>query len=198
MNHDRLFDVIEFATLAHRGQFRKVTEIPYIVHPLRVAQLLIEYGCPEEVVLAGILHDVLEDTSITATMILDRFGEKVAQLVQGASEPGKGVPWEKRKEHTLEYLKTAPLEVAWITCADKLDNIRSIHEDLQRLGEVVWDRFRRPKEKQRWYYQSLVSVLETRITEEPLLLMYRLFIKTVQMVFGQEDSSQQQETPPSK
>ena len=185
MNHDKLFDVIEFATQAHRGQFRKVTEIPYIVHPLRVGQLLIEYGCPEEVVLSGILHDVLEDTSVTEATIIEQFGSKVAQWVRGASEPEKAIPWEKRKEHTLEYLKTAPIEVVWITCADKLDNIRSIQEDLHRIGEVVWQRFRRPKEKQRWYYQSLVEVLEPRITEVPMLLMYQLFRKSVQTVFNQ-------------
>jgi (p)ppGpp synthase/HD superfamily hydrolase len=57
----KLFDAIEFATRAHEGQFRKGTRIPFIIHPLSVAKLLIEREFSEEVVIAGLLHDTLED-----------------------------------------------------------------------------------------------------------------------------------------
>jgi (p)ppGpp synthase/HD superfamily hydrolase len=82
-----IFKVIEFATLAHSGQYRKGTKIPYIVHPLAVGQILIEHGCSVQVVIAGILHDTLEDTRVTIGEINDLFGKEVADLVQAVSEP---------------------------------------------------------------------------------------------------------------
>jgi len=186
MDHNKLFDTVEFSTLAHRGQMRKVTEIPYILHPLRVGQLLIEYGCSEEVVLAGILHDTLEDTSVTEEDLQEKFGDQVTQLVKGASEPEKSAPWEERKQHTLDFLKSAPLEVVWIICADKLDNIRSIQADLERIGSKVWERFNRPREKQSWYYHSMVQILGQRMPEEPAQSMFRQFSKVVDQVFSKD------------
>ena len=162
-----LFKAIEFAARAHTGQFRKGSHVPYIIHPLAVAKILIEYECPEEVVIAAILHDTVEDTKVTLKQIQKEFGTRVAQIVQGASEPRKSDPWEKRKLHTMEYLKMAPLEVLWVTCADKLDNLRSIYEDQKRIGEAIWQIFNRPKKAQKWYYENLLNIFKVRLTEEP-------------------------------
>jgi hypothetical protein len=101
------------AAAAHRGQVRKGSGRPYILHPVAVAQLLVEAGCGNEVVAAGLLHDTLEDTSLTLGELRGWFGGKVASIVAGCSEPHKSVPWEQRKGHTLKILKTAPWEVAW-------------------------------------------------------------------------------------
>src|SRR5947209_15832446 len=103
---------IETAARAHAGQVRKGTDVPYIAHPYAVGMMLARVGASEEVVAAGILHDTVEDTYLTLDWIRDNFGEKVAMIVEGCSEPDHGSqPWEARKEHTLEYLKTAPWEV---------------------------------------------------------------------------------------
>ena len=131
-----LFDAIEFAARAHREHYRKGTRIPYIAHLISVAKILIEYDCAEEIIVAGLLHDTVEDTSVTLEDIRKSFGEKVASLVEAASEPDKSDTWENRKRHTIEYLKTAPMDVLLLSCADKLDNIRSIKEDYERFGEV--------------------------------------------------------------
>src|SRR5205814_6539887 len=118
---------IEVAARAHYGQVRKGTDIPYISHPYAVGMMLARTGCPEEIITAGILHDTVEDTNITLEYLREKFGEKVASIVEGCSEPHHGsAPWEARKAHTLEYLRNAPWEVKVVTCADKLHNIGTI------------------------------------------------------------------------
>lgn len=182
---EMIFRAIEFAAKAHAGQFRKGTNIPYIFHPLGVAKILIEYNCSEEIILAGMLHDTIEDTPVTIEDIRRAFGEEVARLVEGASEPDKSDSWENRKRHTIEYLKTAPLNVLLVACADKLDNIRAIREDYAKLGDVLWSRFNRPKEQQNWYYQALADVFVNRTKGEPTASLFKEFKYEVQKVFGQ-------------
>ncbi len=180
-----IFRAIEFAARAHRNHYRKGTRVPYIVHPLNVAKILIEYGCPEEVVIAGILHDTTEDTPVTIGEIRKEFGDKVAALVEAASEPDKADTWENRKSHTIEYLKTAPVDVLILSCTDKLDNVKSIIEDVEKDGESVWNRFRRPKDDQEWYYRSLVEVFHARAGEdEKAASLIRRFALEVKILFG--------------
>jgi (p)ppGpp synthase/HD superfamily hydrolase len=178
-----LFDAIEYAARAHRDHYRKGTGIPYIAHPISVAKILIEYECAEEIVVAGILHDTVEDTPVTLSEIRGSFGEKVSSLVEAASEPDKSDTWENRKRHTIEYLKTAPMDVLLLSCADKLDNIRSIKEDYERFGEAVWKRFRRAKDSQKWYYRALADVFVNRAEGEPGATLFRQFNYEVQQVF---------------
>lgn len=178
-----IFDAIEFAARAHRDHFRKGTRIPYIIHPLSVAKILIEYDCPEELIVAGILHDTVEGTAVTIADIRKAFGERVAALVESASEPDKSDTWENRKRHTLEYLKTAPMEVLLLACADKLDNIRSIREDYESFGESVWRRFRRAKDAQEWYYRALADVFMDRAEGDPGASLFRQFRYEVHQVF---------------
>ena len=180
---DILFDAIEFAVHVHRGHFRKSTRIPYIFHPLNVGRILLESGCSVVVVAAGILHDTLEDTPIVFEDIRAKFGEEVANLVSLASEPDKSDTWENRKGHTLMSLESASEEVLLISLADKLDNIRSIHRALERDGDAVWSRFRRPKNAQAWYYRNLVDVFQRRVTEEPGLSLYKTLQAEVEQVF---------------
>ena len=150
---------IEFAAQAHRHQLRKGTEIPYISHPYGVGMILLEAKCKEEVIIAGLLHDTLEDTDTTEEDIGSMFGEEVLRLVQGASEPDKTDSWERRKKHTLEFLKSADLAIRQVACADKLHNLRSIRRDVEAHGESIWNKFNRGYEDQKWYYTSLVESL---------------------------------------
>lgn len=150
---------IEFAAKAHRGQKRKGTKIPYISHPFAVGMILQQAGCEEEVVIAGILHDTLEDTKATEEDLLTLFGPVVLEIVKGCSEPDKGASWEERKQHTLDFLKDASLSIRLVACADKLHNIRSINNDLATFGDEAWARFKRGSDSQRWYYMGLVESL---------------------------------------
>jgi (p)ppGpp synthase/HD superfamily hydrolase len=185
-NSAMIFDAIEYAARAHREHYRKGTRIPYIAHLISVAKILIEYDCTEEVIVAGILHDTVEDTSVTLEDIHRSFGEKVADLVDAASEPDKSDTWENRKRHTIEYLKTAPMDVLLLACADKWDNIRSIREDYERVGESVWKRFRRAKDSQEWYYSALAEIFMNRAEGEPGATLFRQFSYEVQQVFPKE------------
>jgi (p)ppGpp synthase/HD superfamily hydrolase len=179
-----IFDAIEIAARAHRGQCRKGTDIPYIVHPLAVAKILIDAGCPEDVVVAGILHDTVEDTPLSLDEIRHTFGEAVARIVEGASEPDKSKPWEERKAHTIEFLKTAPEAVLLVSCADKIENLQAIREDRERVGEEVWARFRRGRDQQAWYYRSVLAVMAERLTAAPGHSLLLHLKKAVAGVFG--------------
>jgi (p)ppGpp synthase/HD superfamily hydrolase len=178
-----IFKAIEFATKAHSGLYRKGTKIPYITHPLNVAQILIEYECPESVVTAGILHDTLEDTQATVDDIRDAFGYEVADLVNAVSEPNKSDTWENRKAHTIKHLKTASPEVLMISLADKMDNIKKIREDYEKIGNKVWERFNRPKEKQKWYYETLADVFSMRLNDPKTAFLVNHFRSEVNLVF---------------
>lgn len=152
----RIHEAIEFATIKHINQKRKGTDIPYIVHPMEVMQILTENGCSEDLIIAGILHDTLEDTDAKPEEIREKFGDRVLELVQSESED-KSKTWRERKQTTLNHLATAPDDEAICCLADKLSNLRSIYYDRMRVGEKVWERFRESKENVKWYYVSIAE-----------------------------------------
>ncbi|RNF39483.1 HD domain-containing protein [Planococcus salinus] len=160
---------IEFAAIKHDGQFRKGTVIPYITHPFGVALLLQKEQQREEVIAAGVLHDTLEDTDTTKEELLKQFGEEVLWLVVAATEPSKSLPWEVRKLHTIEQLPFRSDEEVMLILADKLHNLRSIHQDAADKGEDVWLRFNREKRDQSWYYMGIVQAVMGRKKEIPLV-----------------------------
>lgn len=175
---------IEVAANAHRDQVRKHTDIPYITHPISVGLTLQKYGYSEELIIAGILHDTIEDTPIDIDYIKEHFGERVASIVEGCSEPDKSLPWEKRKEHTIEHLKTTSFEVKIVSCADKLHNIGTIARDHRKIGDKVWERFNRGKEKQEWYYRNLVESFCHRPFSTEDEAIFKEFRDEVENLFG--------------
>lgn len=181
-----IFDAIEFAARAHSGQFRKGTRIPYIVHPLAVARILIEKDAPEDVIVASVLHDVVEDTHVSLDAVRAAFGDAIASLVDGMSEPDRSDTWENRKRGTLDFMETAPQGVLLIKVADQLDNIRGIRADYMLQGEAVWRRFNRGREKQKWYHEGLADVLVRRLTTEPGSLLAQEFDANVRALFGEQ------------
>lgn len=175
----KIHQAIIFAAKAHEGQVRKGTDIPYIVHPMEVMQILTENGCDEIVILAGILHDTLEDTPTTPDDIRRHFGQEVLDLVQNESED-KSKSWQERKQNTIDHLTNASKEVQMVCCADKLSNIKSIFADKQALGDAVFDRFNAPKDKVQWYYQGVANAL-TKISDYK---MKQELVEYVNKVFG--------------
>ena len=150
---------LQIASLAHAGQFRKNTNIPYIVHPVAVGMILQKVGYRDEMIAAGILHDTVEDTDLTLSDLERNFGKEIALIVEGCSEPDKSLSWEERKLHTIEFLQMAPEEIRVVACADKLHNVMSIRKDIEQSGEVVWSRFKRGKDQQAWYYRNVLNSL---------------------------------------
>lgn len=155
---NNIHKAINFATIAHKNQLRKTTEVPYISHIFEVALILAQNGADETTTIVGILHDTVEDTATTIEEITEQFGTEIASLVAQETE-NKALSWEERKEFTIQHLPQSPLSVQMVTCADKLSNIRTTASDLNRLGDQVWDRFKRGYNQQKWYYTAIVNSL---------------------------------------
>lgn len=168
---------LNFASVAHAGDIRKGTNIPYIVHPFEVYQILKENKCSLVVQIAGLLHDTLEDTATTPDQLLDLFGEEVLSIVENESED-KSKTWQERKQATITQLATASIETLQVCCGDKLSNIRSMAFDLETIGDNLWNRFNAPKEKISWYYKSLGTALEP-LSEYPMFTEYLSLVEKV-------------------
>lgn len=179
---------IIFATQKHEGQKRKGTDIPYIVHPMEVMQILTDMHCEEVVIIAGILHDTLEDTDTTPEEIREAFGENVLAIVQTESED-KSKTWKERKQRTVDELKEASTESKQVCFADKLSNIRSMYRDKLNVGEKIWERFNADKNNIAWYYRSIASTLknngfETTFNTERRKQLFREFQDIINLVFS--------------
>ncbi len=163
MQQINLFEVaLRYATKAHYGQTRKVNGLPMIQHPVNVSKTLKEAGFSEAVIIAGLLHDTIEDTSVTLEDIKRLFGEEIAKIVAGNTE-NKSRPWEERKQHTIDWIKIAPIEVKALIVADKLDNLTSIMEGYNVLGEELWKFFKKGKSHQKWYFSGVAANMNYKL-----------------------------------
>ncbi|HEY5140625.1 MAG TPA: HD domain-containing protein [Methylococcales bacterium] len=130
---------LEFAVIvawrAHSGQVRKGSSTPYISHPLAVAKMLLKADCSQEVVVAALLHDTVEDTATTLEYIRDTFGETVAMIVAGCTELHCDLGWEECKRRHIARIETACRDVQMVTCADKLHNVCSMASQYTQRGE---------------------------------------------------------------
>ena len=157
-DNSRLEKAIVFAVEHHAGQFRKGTVQPYIMHPLETMQILHSMKADTNLQIAGVLHDTLEDTEVTAEGIREVFGDDVAALILANSED-KSKTWEERKNHTIDELAQASKRLKMLVMADKVSNLRSLVADYAQIGNELWKRFNAPAEKQAWYYGSIQDVL---------------------------------------
>jgi (p)ppGpp synthase/HD superfamily hydrolase len=159
----RLDDALLFTAQAFRGKIRKGTKVPYLTHLLAVAALVGEGKGDEDLIIAALLHDWLEDIpGAEMSALAQRFGPRVAQLVEACSDcqGHPKPPWKERKDKYLAHLRTAASEVKLISAADKLHNCRSIVTDLQTIGPDIFNRFNAGKSGTLWYYQQVVVALK--------------------------------------
>lgn len=182
INTVKLHDAIIFATRAHKGQTRKGTDIDYISHPLEVLQILTQMGADQDLLIAGVLHDVVEDTEVTIDEIRCRFGKGVADLVAHHTE-NKSRSWRERKEYAVASLEYADKRTQMLVMADKVSNQRSLYADLQESGEAVWDRFNAPKEEQSWYYSAVQDALKEMQNYEDTADVYWEMVTTYKDIF---------------
>lgn len=160
----RLQDAIRFALDKHAHQFRKGTDRPYILHPLEVMLLLSAMNADTDLLMAGVLHDTVEDTDATLPELEARFGPGVAGLV-GAHTDDKSLPWQERKAKAVAELARADRRVQMLVLADKVSNLRSMARDHAQVGEALWDRFHAPKEQQSWYYSVSQDALQPMVDD---------------------------------
>lgn len=153
-----LHESIIFANKAHKGQLRKGTDIDYISHPMEVMQILTAMQADDNLIIAGVLHDTVEDTGTTVEEIEEKFGDDVAALVAHHSED-KRLSWIERKTQVIDDLQRADKRTKMLVLADKVSNMRSMYANYLEVGEKLWDRFNAPKEKQCWYYSKVHDAL---------------------------------------
>lgn len=152
----QLFNAIEFAALAHNGQTRADNTTPYITHPFGVGLILLEHGFSEEVVIAGILHDVVEDTTYTLGDIEERFGQRIAHIVGGVTEDKQIISREERFIFYLSALKNSDNDVKAVRAADMLHNRQSVLKELDNKFDI-WKALHTDKEG---YLEESYSKLE--------------------------------------
>lgn len=163
---------IIFATKAHAGTCRKGKDKPYILHPLEAMMIVMQNTDDEDILAAAVLHDTVEDTSVTIKRIENEFGPRVAELVASVTEDKKRklppeATWRARKWESIFSLKNASRETKLICLGDKLSNLRELDEDYANLGDAVWERFnQKDKEMHAWYYRELLKILEETFTYE--------------------------------
>ena len=173
-------EAAEFAARAHRGVFRKGTDIPYIVHAVETAVIVSSFTDDEEMIAAALLHDVVEDAGVTGEELKERFGSRVAGLVLAESEDKSGT-WAQRKSCTLKHLKDSNRELKILALGDKLSNLRSTASDYLIHGDQVFLRFNETdKRKHAWYYWGIADALE----ELRDSFYYAEYIRLCGLVFG--------------
>jgi len=165
---DVINHALAFAAKHHDRQVRKGTKLPYLTHPANVAVILTRYGCDSDTVVAGILHDVIEDCvregysrEMLEQRIGDKFGAKVLDTVLAVTyrrhdDDGVELSGDDRKTDYLERLSGASEEARWVCAADKIHNASSILSDLRRTvdTETIWSRFGGGRAGTgRWYRQ---------------------------------------------
>ncbi|MBR4875022.1 MAG: HD domain-containing protein, partial [Clostridia bacterium] len=129
-DRDLIYGAFDYA-LQHHGDQRRKSGEPYIVHPISVAYIIDEWGFDTESILAGLLHDTIEDTDVTFHDVEKKFGTSVAELVDGVTKLGH-VVYQSREEEQMEDLRkmfiamAKDIRVIVIKLADSTHNIRTI------------------------------------------------------------------------
>lgn len=166
---------IKFAAKTHnqyQNQKRKGKIIPYITHPLAVGIILLLAKAKEDVVVAGILHDTIEDSvdekKVTPEMLEERFGKKVAEGVLSVTETDKSLLWEERKKQALENIRKFSHDSLLIKSADIIANLAELLDDYNRYQEKVFSRFNAPKEKILGHQLEAIDLILKKWTKNPL------------------------------
>ncbi len=170
----KIEQAIKRATELHDGQKRKVSGMPYIVHPYAVAFLLAHYTEDEDVIIAGLLHDVLEDVpGYTEDDLIAEFGARVTAIVKEVTEDYTEAEkvdhslrrqgWKERKKKYLANLSDDSHEALLVATADKIHNIRSLIDDYTVHGEATWERLGN-KERIFWFYGETVRIISERLS----------------------------------
>lgn len=184
---DKLSEAICFATEAFDGMKRKVDGHPAILHSLEAATITQTVTDEEEAVIAAVLHDTVEDAGVKIGEIMERFGDRVAELVLSETENKRvrqnpADTWRMRKEESVAVLRqTSDPGIKALYLGDKLSNIRSLSRSLEIYGDAMWQQFnqKNPAEH-RWYYTSIADAL----ADLAHTAAYREYVALIDRVFG--------------
>ena len=178
----RLQKAFRYAAEQHEGQTRKQTAVPYLSHLMAVTSLVLEGGGDEDLAIAALLHDVVEDCGGRPRLreVRKLFGARVAKIVEGCTDSFSDpkLPWLVRKTEYLQNLKHEDADTRLVSASDKLHNVRTITADYRIDGESIWKRFSGGREGTLWYYHALHEEFQrrkpNRITRELAIALNEL------------------------
>lgn len=172
---DRFAEALTYAERLHRAQTRKGNDTPYVAHLLAVCATVLEWGGDEDIAIAALLHDAVEDQGglDTLAVIENQFGPRVTGIVSActdsiATDRTKKAPWLDRKQAHLAKLATAAPEIALVTAADKLHNIQATIRNLRRHGLGTLSRFNASPEQMLWYFARVSQALDRHRAVAPI------------------------------
>ena len=165
---DKINLALKIAAKAHQGQNRKGTDIPYISHPVAVGMIIGQYTNKEAAIVAGILHDILEDVDPAIYSEIDMrrdFGDEITDIVKDVSEPKTAgqpkLPWKDRKQSYLKRLSNSYyIEAYLVATADKIHNLIDILNDYHQFGDEIWQRFNASKWDILQYYRAVFDLIK--------------------------------------
>lgn len=173
----RIQKAIRFALKTHeiyQKQKRKGKDIPYIIHPLNVGLILARAGASEDVIVAGILHDTIEDSikekkPFVPERIEERFGKNVLDLVLSITEENKELSWEERKAEAIKHIEEFSNESVLLKSADVISNLTEIYADFKDEGDKMFDKFNAGKKRVLENYMNVTKALISKWDENPLI-----------------------------
>ncbi len=189
----RIQYAINRAAELHNGQMRKVSKVPFFTHPFSVAVILSEYTENEDIIIAGLLHDVLEDVpKYSYSDMKKEFGETIANIVRGVTEEKSPrtkktakETWMDRKATYLKKLKRDSHSAMMISAADKMHNLRSMMDEYRKAGDKIWGKFNAPEERKLWFYGEVLTVLKERL-KNPIVKELEKTYEEAEKLFGFE------------
>jgi (p)ppGpp synthase/HD superfamily hydrolase len=167
----RIQKAIEVAASAHRKQLRKGKDTPYIVHPVAVAAMLAAAGADENTIIAGYLHDIIEDVPhrySRADMLRD-FGEQVVDIVDGVTEDKSIKDWRRRKQSYLDQMINDNRESLLVSAADMASNMSDMEVMTDRLGEDLDGYFTSTPDQRLWFYGKRMEILREKLGDHPVM-----------------------------
>ena len=185
----KIKNAIRFSIETHevdQKQKRKGKDIAYVTHPLTVGMILSLTGADEDTVVAGILHDTIEDSTlekkVTKEILEERFGSTVTELVLSVTEQNKELSWEQRKEEALKHIDHFSNSSVLVKSGDVISNSTELIDDYEIENEAVFERFNAPKDKILMSSLRVINRLVTRWPESPLADDLLSIAKELQMI----------------
>lgn len=175
----RLDEAVKLAARLHRNQTRNDNEhTPYVTHLMAVAALLSEVTDDEDIIIAGLMHDSLEDVpGYTYEKLVEDCGHRVAEIVKHVTEPlnankdsSEQLPWLTRKEAYLEVLRKGGLESAMVSSADKIHNTESFIKDVEKEDGLFRSRFGSSVRNRLWFHEQVLILVTRKLGEDSLLI----------------------------
>jgi GTP diphosphokinase / guanosine-3',5'-bis(diphosphate) 3'-diphosphatase len=164
----RIEQAIRAASVLHKDQLRKGSmPFPYITHLMATAFTLLDYTKDEDVIIAALLHDSIEDTDYTIDELQEDFGGKVREIVEAVTEPKrdgeKKLTWREQKMTYVRQLKKAPKEALLVAAADKIHNFRTIVEDYTDSYDRYVQDFGKNFDDRLEVYQEIHDIIDSRL-----------------------------------